>query len=377
MFRTRVHIDKVSLMAAASMAVLLWSLQTHPAAAEEAAPADAPAAAASAAPAESDVSPEPAGPTETTPIAGESTNEPAEDTQQPDREASPSVEASAPPVTPLIRISGNIWRMNPGIVFLRTPIGLVTLSCKTCLRNVRGGPTVTLFVHGSHGAVTITPRGSGSPTQRYLWGPLSYATPDKKALRLWTPDGDEEFLIDSVARKLASFEAGRNVTVEVDAAGKILGIHDLHYDLQVSQLPSHSSQTEMQVTGSVSKIKNGYVHVKTRVGMLPITGKTGLCRKKNQCQVKVGQDLTLWIHDTSVAIDLYDSGSTALATRLLSGKLTYDGPEKKALSLWTPDGEASIPTDQAKDSLSSLKEGTPIIVELDGDGAVHTIRKGS
>lgn len=286
-------------------------------------------------------------------------------------------DASDTSVTPRVRVSGHIWRMSPGLVFLRTPIGLVTLSCKTCLRELRGAPTVTVYVHGPHGAVHITPRGASLPAQRYFWGPLGEGAAAKKELALWTPEGEQSFSTERVAAKLAAVPPGRSVTFEAGNGGALIGVHDLHVDLQVSQLPAQPGNTELHVTGSISKIKNGYVHVQTGLGVLPITSKTGLCLGKDRCRTKVGEDLTLWIHDTSLAIDLHPSGSQSPARRLLSGRLTYAGPDKSAVSLWTPDGEQSFPTDQAKSALASLKEGAPIIVELDAEGTVLEIRKGN
>ncbi len=300
--------------------------------------------------------------------------------------AAPSPEAPAPAaatsaeetVATHVQIAGNIWRMKPGLVFLRTPIGLMTLTCKTCLRDLRGNPTITLYVHGAQGALSIAQRGAESTAPRYLWGPVTYSGPDKKELVFWTPDGERRFAAEPVASKLPTNPKGGAVTVEVTDNGKLVGVHDLQYDLQVSQIPaSHSSRTEMKVTGSVAKIKNGYVHVQTDLGVLPISAKTGLCLAKDRCHTKVGEDLALWIHDTTAAFDLYPKGSKVPVRRLLSGKLVYAGSDKTALSLWTPEGEQSFPTDRAKGSLASLKEGAPIVLELDGSGAVQDIRKGN
>lgn len=310
----------------------------------------------------------------------------------PHEPATPSAEFSAPSpdvpapaaattpeetVTTHVEIAGNIWRMKPGLVFLRTPIGLMTLTCKTCLRELRGNPTITLYVQGAQGALSIAQRGAESTAPRYLWGPVTYSGPDKKELVFWTPDGEKRFAAEPVASKLLANPKGGAVTVEVNESGKLVGVHDLQYDLQVSQIPSHSNRTEMKVTGSVAKIKNGYVHVQTDLGVLPISAKTGLCLAKDRCHTKVGEELALWIHDTTAAFDLYPKGSNVPARRLLSGKLAYVGSDKTALSLWTPEGEQSFPTDRARGSLASLKEGAPIVLELDGSGAVQEIRKGN
>ena len=282
----------------------------------------------------------------------------------------PATTTIAETVDPWIQVSGTVWRMKPGFVFLRTPVGLLTLTCQTCLRDLRGAHHVTLWIHGSHGAVDITAKGQDKPVHRYLWGPPVFGSPDKKDLLLWTPEGERTFAAETFAAKLASQPAGKPVTVEVNATGMVVGLHNLQYDLQISQVPTHSNRTEMKVSGSVAKLKAGYTFLRTPVGMLPISSKTGLK------QAKVGQDLTLWIHDTNMAVELRPNGEHQPTSRLLTGKLAYSTPEKRELTIWTPEGEQQFPADQAKGSLAGLKEGSPVIVELNGTGSVVEIRKG-
>jgi hypothetical protein len=38
--------------------------------------------------------------------------------------------------------------------------------------------------------------------------------------------------------------------------------------------------------------------------------------------------------------------------------------------LWTPDGQQTYPTDRGKAALAGTKEGSPITVELNGQGHV-------
>ena len=38
---------------------------------------------------------------------------------------------------PSIALRGSVWRAKPGIVFLKTPVGLLTLSSKTLLKDMR------------------------------------------------------------------------------------------------------------------------------------------------------------------------------------------------------------------------------------------------
>jgi hypothetical protein len=170
--------------------------------------------------------------------------------------------------------------------------------------------------------------------------------------------------------KIASHPADKPLTVEVNTAGTVVGLHNLQYDLQISQVPTQSNRTEMKVSGSVAKLKAGYTFLRTPVGMLPISSKTGLK------QAKVGQDLTLWIHDTNMAVELRPNGADQPTSRLLTGKLVYSTPEKRELTLWTPEGARQFPADQANGTLAGLKEGSPVIVELNDKGSVVGIRKG-
>ncbi|HSE58695.1 MAG TPA: hypothetical protein VLA99_08320 [Nitrospiraceae bacterium] len=296
-------------------------------------------------------------------------DQPEEATDQASSETS-AMTAVAEDVDPWIQVSGTVWRMKPGFVFLRTPVGLLTLTCQTCLRDLRGAHHVTLWIHGSHGAVDITAKGQDKPVRRYLWGPPVFPSPDKKELQLWTPEGERAFATGALAAKLAAQPAGKPVTVEVNAAGAVVGLHNLQYDLQISQVPNQANRTEMKISGSVAKLKAGYTFLRTPVGMLPISSKTGLK------QAKVGQDLTLWIHDTNMAVELRPNGEEQPTVRLLTGKLAYATPEKRELTLWTPEGEQQFPADQAKGTLAGLKEGSPVIVELNGKGSVVEIRKG-
>lgn len=265
--------------------------------------------------------------------------------------------------------------MNPGLIFLRTQIGLVTLSCKTCLRDLKGNPTITIDVHGAQGVVTITPHGAGAREQRYWFGTMPTDRALQAPLTLWTPDGEQSFAIDKIAPKLAAAPANRSVTLELGPNQTVAGLHDLQLDLQVSQLPAQPGSLELHAIGTVSKIKNGYIHVQTPLGVLPITGKTGLCTAKDRCLVKVGDGLTLWIHETTAVMDLTPGGSGAPTKRLLSGKASYDRSDKQSLSMWTPSGIQSFSTAQAAGSLGMAKDGTPIVIELDGSGTLREIRK--
>ncbi len=297
---------------------------------------------------------------------------PAADAVTPPVESAPQEEIvpeTAPqPVSPSIRVSGLVWRSKPGIVFLQTPIGTLSLSSKTSLRDIKGSHKVTLSVNGPSTAVDIRDRGAGILVHRYLTGIPHYASPEKRDVRFWTPEGEKTFTVGSFGSRIAA--AQQAVTVEVDEAGTIKGVHDLQFDLQVNQAPRNSSHTHMRLSGTVFKLKSTYVFLKTPLGVVTVSSKTGVRH------AKVGQDMTVWVNDDHVAIDLYQADTTVPLHRFLTGRLVYATPEKTSVTLWTPEGDKTFPADhRGKGSLSSLKEGSPITVELDQQGAVVDIRR--
>jgi len=273
------------------------------------------------------------------------------------------------PISPSVRLSGSIWRSKPGIVFLQTPIGPLSLSSKTTLRDIRGSQTVTLWIHGSTTVIDIRERGTGTLVHRYVTGMPNFSSDEKKAVTLWTPDGEQSFTLGPFEAKIAGRPDHLPFTVEVDKAGAVRGLHDVQFDLQVNQIPRTPSHVHLLMNGTVSKLKANYVFLKTPIGIVTVSGKTGV---RN---AKVGQEMSVWIQERHVAIDLYQDGVTTPSRRFLSGPLTYASAEHDRLALQTPEGEQSVPLTQRPTSLAALKEGMPITVELDHQGALIEIRR--
>ncbi|MBX3236853.1 MAG: hypothetical protein KF814_11925 [Nitrospiraceae bacterium] len=287
--------------------------------------------------------------------------------QNEEAQAAAAPEAEAAPVSPSVQVSGSIWRSVPGIVFLQTPIGKLSLSSKTSLRDIRSSHKITLYVHGTTTVVDVRDRGPGTLIHRYVTTTPEAISPDTKTLALWTPDGEQTVPMGQFATKLLGHNGQKPLTVEIDAAGAMRGIHDMQFDLQVSQVPHAASHLHVLLNGTVAKLKSSYVFLRTPLGIVTVSTKTGV---RN---AKVGQDMSLWIHEGHVAIDLLQDGTTA--RRFLTGPLTYASADRAALTLHTPEGEQSVTPSAGKTVLSSLKEGTPITVELDHEGTVVDIRR--
>jgi hypothetical protein len=272
-------------------------------------------------------------------------------------------------LAPSLRVTGSVWRAKPGIVFLQTPIGVLSLSSKTALRDVKTSHKITLSVNGSNTAVDVRDRGTGSLVHRYLSGIPRYASGEKRELLLWTPEGDQIFAPGAYSAKLPR-DPESPIALEVSEAGTVKGMHDLQFDLQISQAPKADSQTRMRLRGTISKLKSSFVFLNTPLGVVTVSAKTGV---RN---AKVGQDMTVWIHGDHVAIDLYQGDSAAPVRRFLSGRLVYATSDKNSVMLWTPEGDKTFQADhRGKNSLASVKEGAPITVELDQQGEIVEIRR--
>lgn len=299
----------------------------------------------------------------------EFTDPAAQDNPEPTVAEDASPAAAPAPVSPSVQISGAIWRSKPGIVFLQTPIGPLSLSSKTTLRDIKTSQKITLWVHGTTSVIDIRERGIDKLVHRYVSGMPNFTSPEKTAVTFWTPDGEQSFALGSFQAKIAGRQDHQPVAIEVDGAGTIKGLHDVQFDLQVNQLPRTPSPLQLLLNGTVSKLKSNYVFLKTPLGIVTVSGKTGV---KN---AKVGQEMSVWIRDRHVAIDLYQDGLSTPSRRFLSGPLTYGADGHDALTMQGPEGSQAIPLTTKPSSLATVKEGWPIIVELNQKGELVEIRR--
>jgi len=204
-----------------------------------------------------------------------------------------------------------VWRTKAGIVFHKTPIGLLTLTSKTTLKDLKASQEVYFWVHERHSIVEIRKRTDGSLVHRYLSGPMTSGTDAPRTLRWWGPDGDQTVHVGTQEERLTDYREGDPLTVEVDETNTISGVHDLQYDLQISQTPPAGSDVQLLLSGTVSKLKSNFVFVRTPIGLVMLNSKIGIPR------VKVGQPLTLHIDHEHVTVS-FPSTETPIPRRSAS-----------------------------------------------------------
>jgi hypothetical protein len=216
-----------------------------------------------------------------------------------------SSEAGPVEVDPSITLKGSVWRTKAGIVFLKTPVGLLTLSSKTTLKDLKGSHEVFFWLHDRHYVVEIRRRNDGSLVHRYLGGPMALGPDSSKTLQYWTPDGEQTVHYGTQEGKLSAHHEGDQVTVEVDDSQTIIGVHDLQFDLQISQVPPAGSPAHVLLSGAVSKTKSNFVFIRTPVGVVMVNAKIGIP------PVKVGHSLTLHIEEGRVTVDVQKAAKPA------------------------------------------------------------------
>ena len=228
----------------------------------------------------------------------------------------PAVEIPAPTpaavdavtIDPFIQLRGSVWRTKAGIVFLKTPIGLLTLTSKTTLKDLKASQEVHFWVHERHSIIEIRKRTDGSLVHRYLSGPMTSGNDAPRTLRWWGPDGDQTVRVGTQEERLTDYREGDPLTVEVDETNTISGVHDLQFDLQVSQAPPDGADVQLLLSGTVSKLKSNFVFIRTPIGLVMLNSKIGIPR------VKVGQPLTLHIDHEHVTVT-FPSNETPVPRR--------------------------------------------------------------
>jgi hypothetical protein len=306
---------------------------------------------------------EPQAPNDPTPVQSEASADSVLDEPSP-VQSEAGAESAPVEANPSITLKASVWRTKPGIVFLKTPIGLLTLSSKTTLKDFLASQNVFFWIHDAHLAVEIRKRSDDSLVHRYLSGPFKRNGDGGNKLLLWTPDGERSFDFGAHERPLAALGEGHPVTVEVDDTSAVIGVHDLQFDLQIGQIPPSGSDAHLLLTGTVSKLKSNFIFLRTPVGIVNVNTKIGI---KN---AKVGETLTLRIHRRNVMADLSTPNTASSTRRFLTGPFEFASPDRAGVRIWTPDGEQTYPTERGKTALAGLKEGSLITIEFDGHGEV-------
>jgi hypothetical protein len=225
-------------------------------------------------------------------------------------------------------------------------------------------------VNENNAVIDIHRKGDKSHSHHFVSGNLVYTSPDKKEIKLWTPEGEKAFDVQTGRSKLSKFEEGAPVTIEVNEVGKVIDIHRFTVELVFDEHPRTKPGYVIQVDGTVTKMDAALVYVKTPAAQYR------LMKKYAPSDAAVGDHVSLWINEEGMVIDVHGKDKAKAGThRLIFGKLVYTGATKNQIKLSTPEGEKVFPLERMEVKTKPIAEGSNIVVELNEEGNVIDLRK--
>lgn len=266
------------------------------------------------------------------------------------------------------KVSGAISKIQPGRISVTTSWGHMSIQ-SDALADAKVGDEITVWVNENNVVIDAYPKGAPRSEHRWIRGKLTYTSSDQHAIKLWTPEGEQEFTVKRNRSKFTMFQEGALITVQLNDKGEVIDVHRrLELDFALAVVPHTTPGFRIKLEGVVADMKSGQVFVKTPVAQYSLNAKTA------PQDVKIGDELTLWVSGNNVAVDHHPKGKEGVH-RYITGQLTYTSGDMKEIMLITPEGVWSYSVQHGESKLSGMKEGTPITVELNEAGHVIEIRK--
>lgn len=269
-----------------------------------------------------------------------------------------------------MKVSGVVSKVESNQITVKTPWGRMVISSATAPKNLEVGEEVEMQVNENNVVIDLHRKGDPSHSHRFVSGKLAYASKDRKEIKLWTPEGEQTFAVQTGRSQLSGIEEGAPIAIELNEAGKVIDIHRMTVEMAIDEHPHTKSGYHLTLHGVVTKMQSGLVYVKTPVGQYTINAKTA------PSDAAVGDEVTLWLNEENLVIDHHGKHKNKAGThRLITGKLIYAGLTKKEIKLWTPEGEKVFPLERMEVKTKPIAEGSEVIVELDENGVVIDLRK--
>lgn len=269
-----------------------------------------------------------------------------------------------------MKVSGVVSKIQSGLTTVKTSWGTMTIASAVTPKGLEVGEEVEMQVNENNAVIDVHRKGDKSHAHRFVTGNLVYTSSDKREIKLWTPEGEKAFDVQTGRSQLSAFEEGAPVTLELNEAGKVIDVHRFTVEMSFEQHPRTNPGHEIKVDGTVAKIQSGLVYVKTPAGQYTISANTA------PPDAAVGDEVTLWINEEGMVIDHHGKEKHKAGThRLIFGKLVYVGKTKDQIKLATPEGDRVFPLERMEVKTKPIAEGSNIVVELNEEGNVIDLRK--
>ncbi len=274
-----------------------------------------------------------------------------------------------------LKVTGTIEKVQPEFLTVKTSWGHVRVFSPVKKDDLKVGEEVEMQV--SENNVVIDIHRKGDPAERphrHVLGKLAYASTDRKEIKLWTPEGEKTFEVQSGRSQLAGLAEGTMISVELNEAGKAIDMHrasgEHPLEIDIEDTEHVVAGAHLQLKGTVTKMQSGIVTITTPVGLYRLP------TKQAPANAAVGDEVMLWLNSGGMVIDHHGTAKNLPGThRMVTGKLIYAGLTKKEIKLWTPEGEKSFPLDRMEVKTHPIPEGTKVTVELDEKGTVIDLKR--
>lgn len=269
-----------------------------------------------------------------------------------------------------MKVRGVVSKVQSGHVTVKTSWGSMTFSSATGPEKLEVGEDVEMQVNENNAVIDVHRKGDKGHSHRFVTGNLTYTSADHKEIKLWTPEGEKTFDVQTGRSKLSQFNEGDSVTIEVNETGKVIDIHKFTVEMVFDEHPRTTPGHVIQVDGTVTKIQSGLAYVKTP------SGQYTLMSKYAPPDAAVGDHVSLWINEEGMVIDVHGKDKAKAGThRLIFGKLIRTGPNKNQVKLSTPEGEKVFPLERMEIKTKPIADGSNIVVELNEEGTVIDVKK--
>lgn len=267
-------------------------------------------------------------------------------------------------------LTGTVSAIKSGLVVVQTSAGKIRLQAKNGLSDAKVGDAVTMWVNENNFVMAVQKKGAPAPVHRLVAGKLAWSSDDKNEVKLWTPDGEKSFPVERGRSKIFNLKEGTPITVELNEQGKVVDVHSITMTIQVEPGKGPNG-SNIKMTGVVTKMQSGIVTVKTPTTDLHLNQKRGLG------DVKVGDEVTVWVNESNVVMSVQKQGASAPVHRLVAGTVVSVSDNAGEVTVQTPEGEKTYAVASNRSKLAMLKSGTGVTIELDEAGKVVDLRKTS
>jgi uncharacterized protein YuzE len=269
-----------------------------------------------------------------------------------------------------MKVSGVVSKVQPDLITVKTPWGQMRITSSTAPKNLEVGEEVEMQVNENNAVIDVHRKGDPSHSHRFVSGKLAYASSDRREIKLWTPEGEKKFDVQTGRSQLSGIDEGTPIAIELNEQGKVIDIHRMTVEMHIDEHPHVQSGYHLTLDGVVTKIQSGLAYVKTPVGQYTIP------MKQAPPDAAVGDEVTLWLNEENLVIDHHGKHKNVAGThRLITGKLIYTGTTKNQIKLWTPEGEKVFPLERMEMKTKPIPEGSMIVVEVDEKGTVIDLKK--